>query len=190
VMAEDGQEAVDNARRFTSYEPGYCLKFVRAEAWQIGSLYGSAKDAWYGAKKRHPGDRRPPLGAPMFYNGNSHYGHIVVNTGQERIRSTDCQTSGHVSEAELDWPVEEWGQGYLGWTEDLNGVNLPLFGMDEEDEMKPEDWDKLRDIVAQEVGKVWTEAVTVTKPNGQKEEKSAEQVLRETWQRVAKLGAG
>jgi hypothetical protein len=44
--------------------------------------------------------------------------------------------------------------------------------------------------VAQEVGKVWTEAVTVTKPNGQKEEKSAEQVLRETWQRVAKLGAG
>lgn len=148
-MADSGTEAVANARRYQSYAVGMCLRFVRAEAWQIGSLYGSAIDAWYGARHRHPGDRHPPLGAPMFYAGGR-YGHIVVNTNTGRIRSTDCYTTGRVSEAVTDWPVTTWGQTYLGWTEDLNGVDLPL-GEGEEEEMKPEEWDKLRRIVREEV---------------------------------------
>jgi hypothetical protein len=150
VIAESGGEAVANARRFTGYPPGYCLKFVRAEAWQIGSLYGSAIDAWYGAVHRHPGDRHPPLGAPMFYSGGQ-YGHIVIDTDTGRMRSTDCEYSGQVSETDTDWPVRNFGQTYLGWTSDLNGIELPVGKKEEEDEMTSDDWKKLRSIVAEEV---------------------------------------
>lgn len=192
MTAPSGQAALDNARQIGSYPPGYCLKYVRSEAWRIGSLYGSAIDAWYGAVDRHPGDRRPPLGAPMFYSGGT-YGHIVINTKANGIRSTDCHTAGDVSEVETDWPVEHWGQTYLGWTGDLNGVDLPLASEDEE--MTSEDWDKLRRIVADEVAKnnkastdaVWDEPQTVTLPDGDNADKSMRQLMRETFQRVAKL---
>jgi hypothetical protein len=193
VTAPDAATAVSNARQYRTYPPGYCLRFVRQEAWKIGGLYASAIDAWWGAVKRHPGDRNPPLGAPMFYEGGR-YGHIVINTGQGVMRSTDCRTSGNVSEADQDWPVQNWGQRYLGWSEDLNGVDLPLKLEEEEDEMKPEDWIKLRSIVAEEVAannpdlvdKVWHEQIEVTKPNGDKDQKSARGVIRETWQKVSK----
>lgn len=193
MTAPSGQAALDNARQVQTYAVGYCLKYVRAEAWRVGSLYASAIDAWYGAIKRHPGDRHPPLGAPMFYAGGK-YGHIVVCTKDhaDGIRSTDCQTAGDVSEVATNWPVDHWGQQYLGWTEDLNGVDLPL---DEEDEMTPADWDKLRSIVRDEVSRnngastdsTWDERQTVTKPNGQDETKAMRTLMRETWQRVAKL---
>jgi hypothetical protein len=169
-----------------------CLKWVRAEAWQIGSLYGSAIDAWYGAVDRHPGDRSPPLGAPLFYEGGQH-GHIVigVKANAEPMRGTDMPSSGVVSESDLDWPVRNWGVKYLGWTGDLNGVDLPL---ESEDEMTPEDWDKLRRIVGEEVAKnnndaaerFWTDEMDVTTPAGNTDRKSSRQVLRELWQRIAK----
>jgi hypothetical protein len=131
----------------------------------------------------------------MFYSGGT-YGHIVVTGDDDQdddIRGTDMPHSGQVSDGDMDWPVQNWGQTYLGWTEDLNGVDLPL-GKD--DEMTPDDWDKLRKIVGEEVAKAqpagvdktWDEPFTVTKPDGKETEKSARQVVRETWQRVAKMG--
>jgi hypothetical protein len=192
MTAPSGQAALDNARQVKTYPPGYCLKYVRAEAWRIGGLYASAIDAWHGAINRHPGDRTPPLGAPCFYSGGQ-YGHIVVWAEKpEDMRGTDMPSAGVVGEDALDWPERHWGQTYLGWTEDLNGVDLPLGN---EDEMTPEDWDKLRNIVRDEVERnnkgatdaVWDESLTVTKPNGEDDQKSTRQVLRETWQRVAKL---
>jgi hypothetical protein len=195
MTAASGQAALSNARQVHAYPPGYCLKYVRAEAWRIGSLYGSAIDAWHGAVKRHPGDRNPPLGAPMFYEGGV-YGHIVIHAEPDPIRSTDMPHSGQVSEGPLDWPVNNWGQTYLGWTEDLNGVDLPLGK--EDDEMTPDDWDKLRRIVAEEVAKnnndaaerIWTDDMKVTTPAGQQETKDTRQVLREVWQRIAKANQG
>jgi hypothetical protein len=194
MTAPSGQAALDNARQWSSYPPGYCLKFCRAEAWRIGGLYGSAIDAWHGAVHRHPGDRNPPVGAPMFYSGGT-YGHIVVcgdDPGDDDIRGTDMPKSGQVSDGDMDWPVTNWGQTYLGWTEDLNGVDLPL-GKDDDD-MTEDDWKKLRGIVADEVAKnngeaaerFWTDNLKVTKPDGTDETKPARQVIRETWQRVAK----
>ncbi len=126
MTAADGAAALDNSRDYTSYDVGMCLQFVRGPTWGIGSLYGSAIDAWDAAKYRHPGDRNPPIGAPCFYAGGS-YGHIVIATGDPgRMRSTDCTTSTRVNDAALSWPETAWGDTYLGWTEDLNGVRLPV----------------------------------------------------------------
>lgn len=133
MSADNGQAAVANAREVDTYPVGMCLKYVRAEAWRIASLYGSAIDAWHGAYDRHPGDREPPVGAPLFYEGGQH-GHVVVNTKAPTMRGTDMPSSGRVSEADIDWPVTHWGVRYLGWTGDLNGVTLPLDS--EEDDMQ------------------------------------------------------
>lgn len=190
MTAPSGEAAIRNARQFERYQQGMCLKFVRGEAWQVGALYLSAIDAWDGAKWKHPGDRRPPLGAPCFYRGGQ-YGHIVVFTGGRRdlaqrnlMRSTDCRTAGNVSEEDLDWPVRTWGQTYLGWTEDLNGVRLPLEG---DEEMNEQDWVKLRGIVHDECEAAWAERMTVTQPGtGDDVAKPRQQVLRELWQKVTK----
>jgi hypothetical protein len=183
MTAATAEDAVRNAKQTHSYAQGYCLMFVRDEAWKIGSLYGSAIEAWNGARHKHKGDRSPPLGAPCFYSGGR-YGHIVIWVAKGHMRSTDCTVPMDVSDADLDWPVRAWGDTYLGWTEDLNGVLLPLDGGDE---MNESDWSKLRGIVADEVAKVWEDKMVVTQPGtGQDTEKKREQVLRETWQKVTK----
>jgi hypothetical protein len=126
MVAKDGNAAVANARKVTSYPQGYCLKWVR-ECWLIGSFYASAIDAWNGAKYKHPGDRNPPKGAAMYYSGGK-YGHIVIAVGEPggRMRSTDCTSATRVNDADINWPVNAWGDKYLGWSSDLNGVDLPL----------------------------------------------------------------
>lgn len=124
MVASSADEAVGNAKAQTSCEVGMCLKIVRT--WlEIPSHYGSADDAWYGAKKKHSGDRNPPKGAPVFYLGGEH-GHIALSLGtDDDIRSTDCSSSGKVASTYLDWPDDRWGHDYVGWAEDLNGVTIP-----------------------------------------------------------------
>lgn len=132
MTAKSGDEASKNGAAYTSYETGMCLKWVRGPCWEIGSLYGSAIEAWNGAREKHPGDRNPPVGAPCFYSGGT-YGHAVIaRPGDRRIRSTDAPSSHKVSDQDLAWPEWAWGYTYLGWTEDLNGVGLPLGAGDTE----------------------------------------------------------
>ena len=190
MTAQGPGEALQHAHAATSCSVGYCLKYVRTW-WEVNSLYGSAIDAWNGARDKHPGDRKPPDGAPLFYRGGK-YGHIVIaDPDHEGQRGTDCHSSGDVSDDDIGWPERAWGYEYLGWTGDLNGVTLPL---GDEDEMTSEDWDKLRRIVAEEVAqnnpevvnRVWNEEMTVTTPDGKDADKSTRQVIRETWQRIAK----
>ena len=130
MVAKSGHEAHTNSDRVTSYASGMCQKYTR-EMWEVGSLYGSAQDAWDGARQKHKGDRNPPEGAPCYYSGGSQgYGHAVIYQGQGtvRIRSTDAPSAGKVSDQDLSWPESHWGLKYLGWTGDINGVDLPLSG--------------------------------------------------------------
>ena len=137
MVAGSGQEAVANARAIKSGYSGMCQKFTRV-SWEVGSLYGSAIDAWNGAKEKHPGDRTPPVGAPCYYRGGN-YGHAVVSIGDGRIRSTDCYRGGQISEVPLSWPETSWGYEYLGWTGDINAVDLPLTDGGQRPEPEEED---------------------------------------------------
>jgi hypothetical protein len=116
--------------------------YVRDPCWRVPALYGSAIDAWNGARHKHPNDRNPPVGAPCYYRGGQ-YGHAVISVGGGKIRSTDCHTAWDVSEVPISWVESSWGYAYLGWTEDLNAVVLPIDGGttdggDERDEDMPE----------------------------------------------------
>jgi hypothetical protein len=146
MTAGSGDEAVDNGRGYSSYDQGMCQKYVRGPCWEVGSLYGSAIEAWNGATEKHPGDRNPPRGAPVYYSGGS-YGHAVIATDKGRIRSTDCTSATRVNDADLDWPEHAWGYRYLGWTGDINGVDLPL-GQEEDDmPLSKEDAETVADAV-------------------------------------------
>jgi hypothetical protein len=180
MTARDADEAVANANARTSYESGMCQQFVRGQCWEVPAVYGSAIEAWMGARHKHPGDRNPPKGAPCFYKGSGEFGHVVIAKA-DGMRSTDCTTTGRVSDAALSWPEANWNAGYLGWTSDLNGVDLPLGGGD--DDMTEDDWKKLRGIVRDEV---WERKLDVDKPDGTPTKKSAGQIIRETLQRVQK----
>lgn len=124
MVAASGQAAVANANRQTSCEVGMCLKTVRTW-WEIASLYPDAITAWNEARQKHPGDKAPPVGAPVFWRGGQH-GHIAIYTLGPEMRSTDCTAAAKVSTQHGSWVRNTWGYDYLGWTGDLNGVDLPL----------------------------------------------------------------
>jgi len=149
MTAKSGGEAMSNARSYDRYEVGMCQKFTR-QSWEVGSLYGSAIEAWNGAAEKHPGDRNPPTGAPCYYSGGQ-YGHAVVFMEHDGgdIRSTDCKSSGYVSDTDLSWPERQWGYRYLGWTGDINGVDLPLYGDEDDMPLSNDDVEKVADAVWQ-----------------------------------------
>jgi hypothetical protein len=126
MAASSADAAVSNGHDVSSYDVGMCQKFVRDQCWRVPSLYGSAIEAWNGAREKHPGDRTPPVGAPLYYRGGQ-YGHAVIAC-HGGMRSTDCQSTGRVSDIDVGWPERAWGYTYLGWTGDINGVDLPLGG--------------------------------------------------------------
>ena len=179
--------AVENARSVNQYPPGMCQQYVRLICWQVPSLYGSAIEAWHGARVKHPGDRTPPLAAPLYFVGGK-YGHAVIGVGGKDMRSTDCRSRGQVSDEAITWIERNWGYTYLGWTEDINGVELPLRDSEDGDEeMNESDWQRLQGMLDATVEKVWEEKIKVTQPgSGEDTEKAAQQVIRETWQKVTK----
>jgi hypothetical protein len=126
MVAQTAQQAIDNANSYGSCEPAMCLKYVRT--WlEIGSRESTAYDAWTTARHKHPGDKNPPDGAPAFWRSSasgSGAGHIAL-VRKSDMRTTDKATSGDVNNDDGTWPREQWGQSYLGWTEDVNGVDIP-----------------------------------------------------------------
>ena len=53
--------------------------------------------------------------------------------------------------------------------------------------MTPQDWTKLQAMLDETVEKVWANKIKVTQPGtGEDTEKAAQQVIRETWQKVTK----
>lgn len=125
MVVQNANDAIDNANSYANCEPGYCLKYVRT--WlEIPSLEATAFDAWKGAKHKHPNDRNPPRGAPLFWQSSasgSGAGHIALCKG-DSMRTTDKPT-GVVANDDGSWPRNQWGQTYLGWTEDVNGILIP-----------------------------------------------------------------
>lgn len=125
MVAQTAAEAVTTAYAHTVCIEGRCLAYVRT--WLgIGSHWPTAARAWFEADKRHPGDRHPPAGAPMFWTGGSHgFGHIALSLGDGDVRSTDVPHAGLIGTVPLDWFGTHWTNlHYEGWAEDLNETTI------------------------------------------------------------------
>lgn len=122
-------QAVANAKASTAYSVGMCMKWTRTMLGQpaVGDVDGDgdadAVDGWKSCKHKHPGDRNPPAGVPVFWGGGRNgYGHVGISLGNRTFRGTDAPNPGLVGNVGLRWPEQHWGLTYLGWAEDLNGV--------------------------------------------------------------------
>jgi hypothetical protein len=124
MVVQNADKAVQNANSYSHCDPGYCLKYVRT--WlEIGSRDPDAATAWRNAHHKHAGDRHPPRGAPIFWTGGSSgHGHIALAKG-DVMRSTDVPAMGVVGNDDGSHPHDVWGLTYVGWAEDLNGVDIP-----------------------------------------------------------------
>jgi hypothetical protein len=182
MVASSPKQAVANGHSIHGYSVGMCQKFVREQCWRVGSLYGSAIEAWNGAVYKHPGDRTPPIGAPTYYRGGN-YGHAVIYCGQGHpgIRSTDCQSSGNVSDTDIGWPERAWGYTYLGWTEDINGVRVIKPAEPEDEDMPLTD-----EEIAKIAQAVWQFQLAVYDTSDPDDTKMAKVIVSQTHTRAGK----
>jgi hypothetical protein len=106
----------------------FTLREVRT-AFGIQPKYPSAAVAWKHAIGKHPGDRTPPYGAPLFWaGGRKGFGHIAIMTSNGLVRSSDAGGRGLMGTKRLSWFERHWGQRYLGWAEGFNGMRIPGLG--------------------------------------------------------------
>ena len=95
---------------------------LAANIWGRGrSGYASASDQWsemVASGNAHP-DRRPPLGALLFWSTSGPSGHVAVYVGGGRIVSNDIADQwpgeGGVYLVDVSEIEARWGARYLGW---------------------------------------------------------------------------
>ena len=124
------RDAVARARRFRTYQAGMCLGYVcnaLTNGRGLGVYAPYALHAWQHAHHRHPGDKHPPAGAPVFWDHGTHnnYGHVAISVGGGKVRSTGIGRQTDIGEVTIDQLSRSWGRRYLGWSEDLYGMRVP-----------------------------------------------------------------
>ena len=103
-----------------------CQKFVRTMCGAPGGA-ASAKIAWQSYpdhQTRGPGNRRPPMGVPVYFRLDTPYWHAAISAGKGYIWSTDITRWGRVDKVSIDYLERRWNAEYLGWATHSNGVRL------------------------------------------------------------------
>lgn len=195
MTVRNAEQTAQSAEQQTTNDPGMCLQWSRQRA-NIAALFPDAATAWRNAFNRRAGDRNPPRGAMVYWLGGSKgYGHIAVALGNGKVRSTDAGGAGKVATRDLGWFEANWGLPYAGWADNVNDVAIPGVGGGgkDDDDMPYRDWPKAdKDALTKDVADaVWTRQMEpVENSQGKKVDKKAGQLLRETWERAAKILAG
>jgi len=125
-MTRTPAQAIAAARRAKTFDVGMCLVFVRT-AYGVGPHFGSAAEAWRGAKLKHPvgSGMQVPRGAPVFWTGGSRgFGHIAIGTGNGRCWSSDAGGAGRTAKVSIDELTDRFNITFQGWAEDINGVHV------------------------------------------------------------------
>ena len=115
------QEAERGARKWYNL----CLRFARM-AIGVPARYPTAQSAWnhIPPSRRHRGDA--PAGYPEWWNtGKGRAGHVGISDGRGNVYSNDILKHGKIDLVPRTRIHGKWGATYLGWSSNLNGVDLP-----------------------------------------------------------------
>ena len=108
--------------RATNYL-GKCLWEVQHAFDVPAHMYPDAIGQWRAARQKHPGDRTPPVGAPVYFAGGAH-GHVAIYVGGGLVRSSDAGGARRMATVSIDWFRHNWGYTYLGWSGDIAGKDI------------------------------------------------------------------
>lgn len=103
--------------------PRACLHYVRTWLDAPGGILTAAA-AWRAAKHKHPGDRNPPAGVPVFFAPN----HVALSIGGGNIISTDWPHLSNVGRTTINTLEATWHHTYLGWSEDIENQMIAGIG--------------------------------------------------------------
>lgn len=108
------------AKRGTRGYHNQCLRLADNAYQPKGNRTGTALSQWHRAKRKgfaHPGNRRPPVGAQMFWRTSNPAGHIATYVGNGKAVTN--MPGGAVKK--INWKkMNSWGR-YLGWAEPYYG---------------------------------------------------------------------
>ncbi|MEV0792655.1 CHAP domain-containing protein [Kribbella sp. NPDC050459] len=116
--------AVDRALALVGSHGYYqlCARLASNIWGRSHSGYVSAAEQWaqmVSSGNAHPDDRRPPVGALLFWSTDGPYGHVAVYVGNGRIVSNDIGDrmpgEGGVYLVGVEAIEQRWGATYLGW---------------------------------------------------------------------------
>lgn len=115
-------------------EPRTCQKWTRelVDAPSVGDVDGDgdpdAEDGWKAEPNvgKHFGDRNPPAGVPMYWEGGSEdNGHRAWSVGDGFLVGVDTPQNGKIGKVHIDWVERNWGLRYVGWSETISGIRIP-----------------------------------------------------------------
>ncbi|TDO58226.1 hypothetical protein EV651_110262 [Kribbella sp. VKM Ac-2571] len=118
------EAAVDRALKLVGRQGYYqlCARLASNIWGRSHSGYTSAAEQWtqmVDSGNAHPDDRRPPVGALLFWSTDGPYGHVAVYVGNGRIVSNDIGDrvpgQGGVYLVDVESIEQRWGATYLGW---------------------------------------------------------------------------
>src|SRR5690606_1494868 len=90
----------------------------------VPGVHPTAIAAYNATKKRHTG-RKPPYGVPVWFEPSKNVaaGHVAFSLGDGTVLTTNSATN-RIHRVKISTLEKSWGQPYLGWTEDINGVRI------------------------------------------------------------------
>ncbi|KAF9197592.1 hypothetical protein BGZ49_001892 [Haplosporangium sp. Z 27] len=99
-----------STRRNSSYI-GMCDKIMSLAYGRTHSGFNTAWIHWQSVpgKYKHAGDRNPPAGALVFFQGGK-AGHVAISTGGANIISTDIGGAGTLTRSTISTIEKKWGQ--------------------------------------------------------------------------------
>lgn len=121
-------EAIKLAREWVAEElflgVGFCLKVIRS-LYGVMPLYPDAETAWEQAERKHHTDDPDaiPWGVPVWWVNDRH-GHVALSLGKGRCLTTDFVEPGHLGVAPIARLASWCGGRLVGWTNDVNGVDV------------------------------------------------------------------
>jgi len=137
-MVKNREDAAQTAENQSKASVGICQLWTRMVygSVSVGDVDGDgdadAVDGWKSEPKdaQHT-NRKPPRGVPVAFSGGSRgFGHRAVSLGGGKIRSTDMSSSGYspgnIGTTTISQIERSMNVTYLGWSETIGGVKIPL----------------------------------------------------------------
>ena len=110
---------------------GYCLRFTQS-VYKAPVKYPTAWDAWLNQTGKHADRNMPNVDVPIFYESWGTYNGVTKNWGHAavyqastgRVFSSPGSGYGNTWFSSIADSERRWGMRYVGWTENLNGLQI------------------------------------------------------------------